>query len=368
MPRTVAVLGGGHGALTLAADLALHGHAVRLFELEAFRAGIDHVFRTGHIKAVGHVLQGTGALDLVTTDINAAVSDAEIILVAVPAFGHRTYADLLAPTVKAGQLVVLVPGTLGTLEFAQTWRGLGADPSVVLAETDTFPYATRTDGAATVRAYGRTAVQVGVFPAARTAWVAGLLGGLLDVSPGSNVLEVGFSNLNPVLHPPGTIFNIGRIERSRGEFHIYEEGMTPSVTRIIDALDVERLAVAGALGLQLPPVAEALHRSGYGPRGTTWETLNGSASLTPIKGPTDVGTRYLSEDIPFGLSAWASIGSQIGVPTPLMDALVVLGSALSEQAAAASPRTVRSLGLAGLDAAEIVDYVSDGGGPRHSPR
>jgi opine dehydrogenase len=361
--RAVAVLGGGHGALTLAADLTLRGHSVRLFELDSFQDRIRSVFDTQTIQAVGDVLSGMAKVDLVTSDLDAAVSQADVVFVAVPAFGHRTYAELLSSKVKNGQLVTLLPGTLGTLEFARVWRDLGADPSVVLAETDTFPYATRVDGPGVVRAYGRTTVQVGVFPADRSQWALEMLDQLLDITPATNVLEAGFSSLNPILHPAGTILNIGRIERSRGNFFIYEEGMTPSVTRVIDALDAERLAIARAFGLDLPTVAEALHASGYGPKGTTWETLNGSQSLTPIGGPFGVDTRYLAEDLPYGLATWSSIGRQVGVPAPLMEALVVVGSSLSPQVAETPPRTAESLGLSGLDADQTVDYVTRGGAP-----
>jgi opine dehydrogenase len=363
LSRAVAVLGGGHGALTLAADLTLRGHRVRLFELESFQDRVRTVFETQIIHAVGEVLSGTARIDLVTGDLDAAVARADVVFVAVPAFGHRTYAELLSSRVKDDQLVVLLPGTLGTLEFARAWRDLGADPSVVLSESDTFPYATRVEGPGTVHVYGRTTVRVGVFPANRSGWALELLGELLDITPAANVLEAGFSSLNPILHPAGTILNIGRIERSRGNFYIYEEGMTPSVTRVIDALDAERLAIARAFGLELPTVAEALHSAGYGPMGTTWETLNGSSSLTPISGPLGVDSRYLAEDLPFGLATWSSIGRQMGVPAPLMEALVLVGSSLSPSVAATPTRTVESLGLAGLDADQAIDYVTTGRAP-----
>jgi opine dehydrogenase len=365
MARTVAILGGGHGAQTLAADLALAGHRVRLFELPDFAPALARVFDSGRIEAHGDLLSGTAQLDLVTDDLDAAIADAEAVLVAVPAFGHATYAQLLGPRVKGGQLVALLPGTLGTLEMARIWRNCGTDPAVVLAESETLPYATRALEPGTVHVYGRTTVQVGVFPATSTDWAVDLLSDLVDVNPARDVLEAGFNSLNPVLHPPGTILNAGRIERSRGDFYIYEEGMTPSVVRVIEALDAERRALARAFGLEVPPVAQALHNAGYGPAGSTWETLNGSASLTPIKGPTSLDTRYLSEDIPYGLVPWSQIGSQVGVTTPVMDALVTLGQQLLGRPADGHARTVDALGLAGLDADAIVAYVTAGGWAPH---
>jgi hypothetical protein len=49
--------------------------------------------------------------------------------------------------------------------------------------------------------------------------------------------------------------------------------------------------------------------SGYGPRGTLWKSVNGSGGLTPGKGTDSLSSRYLTEDVPFGLVAcWYLLG------------------------------------------------------------
>ncbi len=48
------------------------------------------------------------------------------------------------------------------------------------------------------------------------------------------VVETGLGHLTPVLHPAGSLLNAGRIERSHGEFYMYEEGMTASVVKVIE--------------------------------------------------------------------------------------------------------------------------------------
>jgi len=360
MSRTIAILGGGNGGHTLAADLSLQDHKVRLFEMEKFRHQMEAVFQTRSIQAVGAVFSGTARIDRVTSDIEEAIVGAELILVAVPAFAHADYAELLAPVVKGGQLVVLLPGTFGALEFSAVFRARGADPAVVLAETDTLPYATRLVRPGTVQAHGRSTVRLGVLPSGKTDWACDRLRGVLSFEPAENVLEVGFGSLNPIIHPPGTILNAGRIERSKGEFYIYEEGMTPSVVHVMELLDAERRAIAAALGIRLPPINEAIYESGNGPKGSTWEALNGSAVLTPIKGPSDLRSRYLSEDIPYGLVTFASIAAQIGVETPIMSALIQLGMALMRRRPEDGCRTADRLGIRGMDAGQLLRTVTDG--------
>ncbi|TYR78920.1 dehydrogenase [Priestia megaterium] len=360
MKRAVAVLGGGNGGHTLAADLSLAGHEVRLFEMEKFSHVMKDVFETKRIQCLGEVLNGTADIHMVTSDIDQALEGAEIILVAVPAFAHKDYANLLANKVNADQLVVLLPGTLGSLEFAKIWRELGVNEDVVLAESDTLPYATRIEGAGKVRVNVKIKVQIGVFPAVRTEWATALLNDILDIVPVRNVLKAGLSSMNPIDHPPGTILNAGRIERSNGEFYIYEEGMTPSVIRVMEQLDQERLEIGKWFDLELMTIGELLHTSGYGPKGTTWEVLNGSRSLTPIKGPTSLKSRYLSEDIPFGLRTFASIADHIELETPVMDSLITLGEILVGGIPKEHRRTIADLGLDMLNKEEIIEFIHTG--------
>ncbi|MFH1009398.1 MAG: hypothetical protein V1800_18125 [Candidatus Latescibacterota bacterium] len=44
--RCIAVLGGGHGARTVAADLALAGLTIRLFEFEQFHDHVLEIFES----------------------------------------------------------------------------------------------------------------------------------------------------------------------------------------------------------------------------------------------------------------------------------------------------------------------------------
>jgi opine dehydrogenase len=176
----------------------------------------------------------------------------------------------------------------------------------------------------------------------------------------ADALTCGLSSLNPIVHPPGVLMNAGRIERSRGDFYFYEEGVTPSVVRAIEAVDAERLALGHALGLALQPVAAGYHEAGFGPAGDLWATINGSRMLTALRAPGAVDTRWLTEDVPFGLVTWASLADQVDVATPVMEALAVLAAAALGRDLAAGGRRTGDLGLAGLEPAAIRAYVEAG--------
>jgi opine dehydrogenase len=199
-----------------------------------------------------------------------------------------------------------------------------------------------------------TGLGIGVEPASQTGEVMPVLQALF---PGAvayrSALEAGLSALNPVVHPPGVLMNAGRVERSRGEFYFYEEGVTPSVVKVIEALDAERRALGAAIGLELAPVAAAFHSAGFGPKGDMWAVINGSRMLTALRAPGQIDTRWLTEDIPFGLVTWSLLGDHLGVETPVMDALITLASATLGRDFRGEARELDAVGLAGLDATQL---------------
>lgn len=360
--RRIAVLGGGHGARTVAADMTLAGHTVNLFELKAFHDNVAEIFESRTISLSGHARRGDAALALCTHDIAEAIRGVEVILVVVPSLYHRGYAELLQSHLQDGQHIVLMPGTLGSLEFQATLVHQGCKAKVTISELDALPYATRIMGPTTVHAYHALPVLgVGVFPSVRADEVLAILD---DLYPGitgfRDVLEAGLSNSNPVLHPLGVLMNAGRIEYARGEFYYYEEGITFSTARALEALDNERIAIGRKLDLNLPDQAAALHAVGYGPKGDLWQALKGSRGLTPIKGPTTLSNRYVTEDIPIGLVCWSQLGDQLGVPTPLMRAAVEIGIAISGEDYWCTGRTLERCGIEGLSAEALVQYVRSG--------
>jgi opine dehydrogenase len=166
--------------------------------------------------------------------------------------------------------------------------------------------------------------------------------------------------MNPVVHPAGVLLNAGRIEYARGDFYFYEEGVTPSVCRLIEAVDRERRAIAQALAIDLSAVNEAFHAAGFGPQGDLWAAINGSRMLTQVRAPGSLDSRWLSEDVPYGLAAWAQLGEQFGVVTPILRALVEVASATAGVDFWKSARTPCDLGIAGLSREALLDYLQRG--------
>lgn len=357
---TVAVLGAGNGGQAMAGEMAMRGHHVRLYEPPAFEAGIRSLRANPQIELVGDIVAGRFWLEVVTTDLKEAVAGAGFVFLPVPAFAHLSYAEALPGLLEDGQVVVLFPGTFGTLLFHEQLRRTGTRADVILCETHTLPYDCRLEAPGRVRVLWKNRpMLLGVFPARRTGEALDRLGErFYDFKAQTDVLETGFCSVNPVLHLPACLLNTGCIERSRGEFWLYEEGFTPTVCRVTERVDAERVALAAAWGYRVPTLVEELAEEKQ-PRDLFTE-INGSYDLVVIKGPTSVQSRYFTEDIPFGLVPWVQLGDKVGFATPLLDALLALGAVIIDQDAWARGRTLATLGLADLDVARVKEVVAEG--------
>ncbi len=113
-------------------------------------------------------------------------------------------AKRIAPYVHDGQIILLNPGrTFGAIEFDTTLRREGCKANAVVAETETFIYASRSDGPAQARIFRiKEAVPVAALPANRTELVLNAIG---DVYPqfihGIDVLHTGLNNMGAIFHP-----------------------------------------------------------------------------------------------------------------------------------------------------------------------
>jgi opine dehydrogenase len=362
-PEAVVVLGAGNTGLSIAAKLALEGHRVTLWEAPSQAAAIAPIAERRQVRLTGVGGEGTATLAAVTTDAAEALAAADVMLAAVPSYAHAAFADLLAPSLEPRHVLALLPGNLGTLAFARRLRELAprAQPPL-LVEADTAPYVCRKLAPDHAHIWGVVPhLGAGTLPAAQTDRA---LAALAPLFPGlrtyAHVVAAGIGALNPVVHPPGVLMNAGRIEYARGDFYFYEEGVTPAVVRAIEALDAERRAIGLALGFEVTPVAQAFAEAGFGPHGDLWATINGSRMLTQLRAPGSLQTRWLSEDVPYGVRTWVELGEQFGVALPVGRALVTLGDAVMGSDSWRDGRSLADLGIAGVGRDPLLAYLLGG--------
>ena len=359
--HSITILGGGNTAFSTAAYLTLKGFKITLFEISGFEESLAPIKDTGCIHLLGAAGQGTAKIHCLTTDIQEALAASDLILLIVPAYAHKAFAKVCLPYLTSRHTVVLMPGTLGSLEW-HSILSLDESAQVTLAEVDTAPYVCRKTSPDTATIWGVVnKLGLGVLPSSKTAQVKAQLD---PVFPGiqsfPDVMACGLAAMNPVVHPAGVLLNAGRVEYSKGEFYFYEEGVTPSVAKVIQQVDQERRDVAQGFGYKLLSVNEAFYHAGFGPKGDLWSTIHGSWMLTQLKAPGTLESRWLTEDIPYGLAAWSSLGEQYGTKTPTMRSLVDVGSIIMGFNGWEESRDVKRLGISEMDKTELSILLKTG--------
>lgn len=375
MKPTIAVLGGGNGAHAVAADLTFAGYEVNMFEFPQFKSNIQKVLETREIVKEGVSPTGVAKLHLATTDISEAIKGVSIILVIMPAFGHRTVAMAMAPYLEDGQIIALFPGSGGTLEIHQVLRQKGTRKDVTLCEGVTLPYGARMMEPGKVMVFTEAVIlPTGVFPASRTEDTISQLKSLYKrIQPARDVLEAAINNPNPVVHPVATLLSATRIEYSKGNFYLYVEGMTPSVARTFEALTREKIAICDAMGWTL------YHWDNLDPRGynlgntveecnkkilnTSMDSAFGKDSIQAgmkMKGPENMKDRFITEDVPYGMVLISNLGDMLNIPTPVHDSVIELCSTINGENYWETGRTVEKLGIKGLDVNNLKKFLTEG--------
>lgn len=356
----VCVAGAGAGGLAMAGHLAILGCQVRLFNRSEPR--IEPVRDMGGIQ-LGGVLSGFARIPVVTTDPEEAVTGADLIMVVVPAIGHREIATRLGPHLADGQVVLLNPGrTGGAIEFANVLRTKKFPGRSIIAEAQTLLYACRDMDPGSVQVFSiKNAVPVAAFPAYLTPDVLALTRKTLPYFvAGDNVLKTSMDNIGSIFHPALTLLNAAWIEETHGDFEYYLEGASPSVTLILEAMDKERIAVGAALGIGCHSAREWLYLA-YGAAGDNLhEAIQANPGYSGIRAPNRLEHRYITEDVPMSLVPIASIGELLGVEVPAIKAVIHLSSLLHECDYWAEGRTVEKLGLTGMNVAQIRRIILEG--------
>ena len=349
----VAVVGTGVGGLAVAGHAGLLGHEVAVHDVR--EEAVGPVRERGGIEVRGKE-EGFAPVVVATTDIGEVVEGADVVIVTTQGPEQGEAAVSTAPSLTPGQVVLVMPGcTFGAVEVRAVLEEHGAG-EIGVAETDSFPYGCAVPEPAVSQITSvKKRFGVAVLPPERREEIVGLVRRVFDTAEAApSVLHTGLSNMNAILHVAPMVVNAGRIEHG-SRFDFYGEGITRSVARVVQATDDERVAVAGALGIEVQTL-EGWVQTTYGVEGDDLfeiiQILHRDV-YGPLAAPTSLQQRYLTEDVPCGAVPVADLGRQVGVTTPVTAACVTLADALSGTDWAEHGRTMRKVGLSGLSVQEI---------------
>lgn len=353
----VSILGAGGVAYGTAAYLIQAGHEPMLWSPSGKRTAA---------LAAGAPLIAKGAIEgtfhpRIAMDCAQAVNEADVVMIILPGFGHKATLEAAAPHIREGQPIIISSHmSFGALYLSKLLvaRGVRA-PIIAWGTTLTTGHQPSPTEVKVVTV--RKKIDFATVPESAADDALALCNRLFSdrFVKREGLLAIAVSNLNPQNHLAIALMNLTRMER--GEHWGQGENVTPAVGRLIEALDLERLSIAKVLGVHVRTVQEHFVLSFHVPAGSVSEMnqemhRQGNGGF----GPQSAVTRYVLEDVPFGLVATVQLGRLAGVPAPLHEAGISLFSAAYGRDFTTENDLLQALNIGSLSIAQLQTFARDG--------
>lgn len=391
MPITV--LGAGAVGKTCAADCALAGQEVRLFDMMPFaKKSLLNVERTGiEIDGIqrnyyNFKRSGTAKLSMVTSDIKEAVEGAGIIIIAVPSVAHEILFRELIPILEDGQVIHITTDNFGTLLFRKLMTELKSSADIIVGGWSSAPFGTRLEQAGgftfpkcsikyrAISLRGATLPMSDIDKFIETVAMVGCFDAVTygeGPVKGDTVLDIGFSNINPVIHVPATLLGVSTMENwgkifgdfDKTGYSMYAHALCPSICEVQYQFYQEEVKIAETLGVDLDryEYEDFFNRRSvliieYMGRNNMHLPLDEPTNETNT-GPNSIHHRYVTEDVPVGCKVYHELGKAYGVKTPIIDSMITLAGAMLQKNYFEEGYTLAYLGIDNMTKEELLDYL-----------
>jgi len=341
----LAVLGAGAIGPAAAVLAVSRGHDAILWS----PSGKGTAGLAGRFHAEG-LLEGAFPVE-VAASLDDAFRGADAALLAVPAYA---FADVL-PRIAAAlppdlPLLISPAASLApvVLDVLIARRGAPRRRAPIGAMATTHGGARRLGPDRVRVAMLRSALEMAAVPAAAAPDMARLAQDLfgMDFPLSPDALHVTFLNINPIAHSVLALTNVTRMERAE-DWPQYAV-MTPFACNLMLAMQAERDALAAAYGHELGSLAEFLHRANGVPVGPLHGMTAAIAAARPgVLGPKTTESRYVTEDVPFGLAFYLAVAAPKGIAMPVTESMIRMLEALWARDLRANPM-LDSLAIADL--------------------
>ena len=205
------------------------------------------------------------------------------------------------------------------------------------------------------------------------------------------LLAISLSNLNPQNHlgivlgnmsrmdpppPPPPLNDMSAVDASVEEPWYQGKCITPKVGRLMEALDLERINIAKELNIDVRTIYEHFSWSFHVPLEIPLETDEdgqGGETMRPLTvsemnqqmhyykkndvlGPTDPESRYVIEDVPYGLVLTVILGRLLNCPAKLHESGIHILSAMYGRDFLVENELLQGLGLINDDGLNLEAY------------
>lgn len=314
----VCICGGGSLGHVCAAVLASGGAEVRILSGHpgSWCSGVEATDPSGKVFS--------GPLACVSSNPEEAVKGADIVLLCVPGYLIEKTLKDIKPFIGSAAVGTVVSST-GFFFFAHSILGPGAR----LFGFQRVPYIAR------VKEYGRASLLLGYKKSLLVALenlphsFAGTLESLFltPVEVADSYLQVSLSNSNPILHT-GRLYSIfnGREKQLWDHNILFYREWTDQSSQILIDMDREFFRLLDALDVKgIPTLLEYYDSTDAASLTRKISSipafLNITSPMVQVPGgwKADFGSRYFTEDFPFGLRWIKELAQKNNLETPVID-------------------------------------------------
>jgi len=350
--KNIIVCGGGNAAHAIIPILRKNfSGMINLFlpygdEAVHFNKLID---QKRHITATIEGKRFNGRPDKASKFAKEVCQEADLVLMPLPAFAHEQILLQLVPFLKDEVIIGAIPARSGFEYAALKILKDNKREKAIIFGMQTLPWACRIkEYAAKVDVLGtKKSVGMAAFPHQVTSELASFLTQMLDltIEPLPNMLTLSLANAGQIIHP-GIMYGLfkgkEKIKFRKEEIPLFYQGVTKEIAQTLKVMSDEILALTKAIknmdtSINLDHVLSLkdwlVHSynesiANKSSLQTCFVTNRAYQGLTaPMKDERDYylpdyQSRYLTEDVPFGLLVTKSIAQLAEVDIPVIDEVI----------------------------------------------
>lgn len=343
----ITICGCGNGAHACAALISNQGHDVNIYS--PIQKEIDRFIKAGNYKLdaiLPDKSEITTKLNIITSDASEVIPDSSIIFIIVPSFAHENVLRNISEYVSEDSLIVTIPTRSG-FEF----EAANILPKCNIIGLQTLPWACRIEEfGKRVNIIGKKIeMQAGSLPATISTILLYEVEKLLDIkfSIVKSMLTLTLGNVGQIIHP-GIMYGIfgenGDVKFKENDIPLFYQSVDEDIAKILKILSDEIQDVTNKLyennnevvdPSEVLTIEEWILQS-YGDqiqdKSSLAKMFSTNAAYQGLKAPVkkvegdlyvpDFRTRYVLEDIPYGLLIIKSIADIVDVKTPQIDKVV----------------------------------------------
>lgn len=359
----IAVVGAGNAGCAVAADMAYRGLDVTLiktsnamhddnFDFLQKNDGKMTLMDFGENGSMNpqdlEATEKVGFISRVTRDVSA-ISEMDVIIIFIQTNYHEQLIKRIAPYIVDGQIILINPGYLST---AYMLKYCGEKHITVVEAQSSFIDGRIMEPGKFKVGFRNVRNPLGVYPSHNMEYAKAKLDKLgFPFHYMNNVVGAALHNPNMIVHTIGSILAIPMIDAMGGDFCMYHRSFTEHTWNVLEKLDSEKMDVLEKLGFERMPYVEACKfRNSMDDSQDAKAVFFGYAAMpTRAKGPVNVNSRYITEDVPQGLVMLESLGKALDVKTPIATALIDIASAALESDFRSVGRTQERLGRENIE-------------------